>query len=264
MDKKAKQILFKTFWSPTGWTENRNPTSEDFAYAKSKGLMFDPVKIDHSDLCQSILKNFQKADKVEIVNGFISSLTTRNLIYRSFLSSYAIGRVFQNHKYNTTNGRFCDICGTYGNGAQSIDQNVLNFEKLKWGGVRLMHLEYIEFDLQQSQNLDFPVPTVEDRLLLNKLKELILTSETDDRPRQLEKRMSKLFKSNAYEREVILNIFGICGILETDNQKGFFKNFIPSNKREIRPVNKTDWSYPVDWWQGKYEINEKAWKYYFE
>ena len=264
MDKKAKQILFKTYWSSSGWTENKVTPKEDYEYALFKGLMFNPIETDHNELCKSIRDNFKEEKKEEIVNGFISSLTTRNLRYRSFLSSYAVARVIENHNYITSNGRFCDICGVYGKTKQTFDLNALNFEKLKWGGVRLMHLEYIDFDLKESLNVDFPKPTKDDKILLQNLKDLILTSGFEDRPRLLEKRMSKLIKSNAYEREVILNIFGICGILETKNQKGFFQNYIPTSRREIRPVNKTDWSYPVDWWQGKYGINEKAWKYYFE
>jgi len=43
MDKKAKQILFKTFWSSSGWTDNRETPKEDYEYAISKGMMFHPV-----------------------------------------------------------------------------------------------------------------------------------------------------------------------------------------------------------------------------
>ncbi len=264
MDQKAKDILFKTFWSTSGWTENRDIELEKFEYAKSKGLMFDPIEISHDKIISSILDNFKETKKKEIVNGFISSLSSRNLKYRSFLSSFAIGRVIQHHNYSTSNGRSCEVCGLYESSLEKIDLNVLNFEKLKWGGVRLMRLEYIYFDLLQIRKIEFPEPTVEDRTILENLQDLILNSELEERPRQIEKKMRKLIKSNAYEREVILNIFGVCGILETENQKGFFKNYIPQEKREIRPVNKTDWSYPVDWWQGKYGINENAWNYYFK
>jgi len=264
MDREAKQILFKTYWSSSGWTENRDINKEDFEYAKSKGLMFDPLQIDHENLCKSISEKINRIDKERIINGFVVSLSTRNLQFRSFLSSYAIARVIENHQYKSATNRFCAICGVYGKEIQTIDLNVLNFEKLKWGGVRLMHLEYVNFDLSQIEKVEFPRPNKDNLTLLKQLKELILCSENEDRPRQLEKRLAKLIKSNASEREVILNIFGICGILETENQKGFFENNIPMNERELRPVSKTDWSYPVDWWQGKFGINEKVWKYYFE
>ena len=43
MDKKAKSILFKTYWSAKGWNRTPETVPEDFEYAKSKGLMFDPA-----------------------------------------------------------------------------------------------------------------------------------------------------------------------------------------------------------------------------
>lgn len=43
MDKKAKDILFKTYWSSSGWKDNKSTDPSDFVYAKSKGLMFDPL-----------------------------------------------------------------------------------------------------------------------------------------------------------------------------------------------------------------------------
>lgn len=263
MDKKAKEILFEKYWSSAGWTERRSIDKEDFEYAKSKGLMFDPIRMDHDSLCQSIIDQIKLVNKNDLVNGFVYSLGTRELRYRSFISSYAIAKVLRLHKFTAFNLLACDTCGIYGDQSQTIDLNVLNFEKIKWGGVRLLHLEYINFDLEQAQSISFPEPSKQDKALLQNLKNLILNISEEDRPRQLEKKMSQLIKSNKAEREVILNILGICGVLETEQQKGFFTDFIPAKNRNLRPVSKTDWSYPVDWWQGNSGINEKAWEYYF-
>ena len=49
MDKKAKDILFKTCWSSRGWLDERATDPQDLAYAKSQGLMFDPVSITHDE-----------------------------------------------------------------------------------------------------------------------------------------------------------------------------------------------------------------------
>nr|WP_319573436.1 hypothetical protein [uncultured Draconibacterium sp.] len=264
MDKKAKEILFSTFWSSSGWKGEKKLEKFDFEYAKSKGLMFDTARLDHKELGDKIKSTYRKIDKKEIVKMFIASLASRRLEYRSFLSSFAVARVFEKHKFKSNENRFCNICGVFHKEKTEYDLNVMNFEKIKWGGVRLSHLEYVAFDLEQALSMEKIIPTDEDYKILDEIKKTILTSSFDDRPRQLEKRLAKIFKSNANEREVILNIFGICGILESDKQKGFFEYFIPAIDREIRPINKTDWSYPVDWWQGKFGINEKAWNYYFE
>ena len=43
-DKKALQILFKTYWSPRGdWKEGATPDAIDYEYARQKNYMFDPV-----------------------------------------------------------------------------------------------------------------------------------------------------------------------------------------------------------------------------
>lgn len=57
MDKKAKRILFKTYWN-NGWIDDKNPKKEssDFVYAKEKGLMFDPITISHDECIEKIVK----------------------------------------------------------------------------------------------------------------------------------------------------------------------------------------------------------------
>ncbi len=264
MDKKAKEILFSTFWSSSGWKGDYETEKDDFEYAKSKGLMFDPLRIDHKQLGKKLISAYKLIDKEQVVKMFIASLGSRRLEYRSFLSSFAIARVFKKHGFSSNENKFCNICGVFYKEKTEYDLNIMNFEKIKWGGVRLSNIDYVTFDLEQASKLDKVIPTDDDFKILAEIKKTILTSANEDRPRQLEKRLAKVFKSNANEREVILNIFGICGILETHLQKGFFDSFIPATEREIRPINKTDWSYPVDWWQGKFGINENVWNYYFE
>jgi hypothetical protein len=50
MDAKARQILFRTYWSG-GWTDRdwQSASPEDFAYAKAQGIMFDPVTWTHDE-----------------------------------------------------------------------------------------------------------------------------------------------------------------------------------------------------------------------
>jgi len=55
LDKKAKDILFKTYWSGAGWKDRRHADPDDFAYTKSKGLMFDPITLSHDECLSEIL-----------------------------------------------------------------------------------------------------------------------------------------------------------------------------------------------------------------
>jgi hypothetical protein len=43
IDKKALRILSSTYWSSTGWRDKYHTPPDDFKYAKSQGLMFDPI-----------------------------------------------------------------------------------------------------------------------------------------------------------------------------------------------------------------------------
>ena len=56
MDKKAKSILFKTYWSSQGWKREYETDPIDFEYAKSKGLMFEPVSMSMKEV-KTELKN---------------------------------------------------------------------------------------------------------------------------------------------------------------------------------------------------------------
>ncbi len=52
MDKKAKDILFDTYWTSNGWKneENFKTESNDLEYAKVKGVMFDTLRVTNSEI----------------------------------------------------------------------------------------------------------------------------------------------------------------------------------------------------------------------
>lgn len=71
MDKKAKNILFKTYWK-NGWIDanQRQITVADFEYAKSKGLMFEPLTISHDQCLDRILRYFQQLQLTKLQQRF--------------------------------------------------------------------------------------------------------------------------------------------------------------------------------------------------
>lgn len=264
MDKKALKILFDKHWSSAGWIRDKEISKTDFEYAKSKGLMFDDIYIDHKQTVDWLLKSFEKTSRKHIVKCFLSSLSTRQLHLRSGLSSYAFARHFPKHDFFTTVSFDCDICGSYKKDVHSEDLNILNFERIKWGGVRLTDPVYVGFDFDLLLMEKTPDPNEEDIDIFNKIIAVIESCESTDRANQLEKKLAPVLKSNKEERKGIIDALGICGILETENHKGFFDHYIPKRKRADRPISKTDWSYPVDWWTGKDGINKAALNFYFE
>ena len=262
MDKKAVAILLKTYWSAGGWKSERSVLVADFEYAKQHKVMFDPVLINHQQTIEWLLSAFAANSKEFVVKCFVSSLSTRRLELRSGLSSYAFARNFPRHDFLYLEN-FCKICGSYNPGEERQDLNVLNFERIKWGGVRLDDPVYAAFNLQVLAREPVPEPSPADVTILKNIVSTIKSCDASDRPAQLDKKLSSVLKSSSAERRVIIGILGVCGILETNDHKGFFDAYIPFNNRVKRPVNKTDWDYPVDWWTGNDGINEKALNFYF-
>jgi hypothetical protein len=76
-DKRGLKILTGHYWSSQGWVpENeRTVTPEDFDYAKSKGLMFDPIAIGHDDVMGRLLSALSEAGRRLTADAFVASLS---------------------------------------------------------------------------------------------------------------------------------------------------------------------------------------------
>ena len=158
-DKTAKKVLFDTYWQ-NGWIahDKIQTPPEQFEYAKSKGYMFDPFWTSHDVLISNLLQQRDSLNRREVSNGFLASLSSRRLNIRSALGSYAFALNFPNHKLDIENSemlpsgaRRCKLCGFFEQDRPgSIDLNVLNFERHKWGGVRYNDPTYAWLDLSLS------------------------------------------------------------------------------------------------------------------
>ena len=193
IDKKAKRILLQLYWK-NGWTDSkdRNLTQADFEYAKSKGVMFDPFSIGH-DACIAAIVKLQNQIRIEdISRAFLSSLSSRRLDLRSSLSSYFLAKNVDIHKYKPVisgtsyeNGEVsghsytCEVCRDVQYGSvgdedyENTDLNVLNFERIKWGGVRHGEILYTLFDLRQFTQEVITVPTQGDVDIFKSILETI-------------------------------------------------------------------------------------------
>ena len=81
-DKRAKKILLDKLWVTSGW-KNEEISEQDLEYAKSKGVMFDPVILSHDNVVANTRFVIQSLDKKRVTDAFISSLTSRRLDLRS-------------------------------------------------------------------------------------------------------------------------------------------------------------------------------------
>ncbi len=236
MDKKAKKILFNTYWSSKGWKDwaERYTSPTDFEYAKEKGLMFEPITISHDECVKRIVKLAETISMEQVAKGFLSSLSTRRLDWRSAISSYYIANLFTEHKYTPVeSGRFyegdvvvhisytCGVCKNLKYGVigmenyKSEDLNVLNFERIKWGGVRHGELLYTLFDLEQFTKEEIPEPTNSDVEIFKEILKAAESCNPGDYPGALRSRLAEisLLKANKAERDVIIEILACIGVL---------------------------------------------------
>jgi hypothetical protein len=153
MDSKAKKILLGTYWEGGGLKRAYSTEPDAFAYAKAKGLMFDPASMDHDRCVDEVFAIHARIPPLKPARAFLSSLGGRRPDWRSGLVSYLLAGRLSRHAYRPvmsgnsygpggeivhTSYR-CGACGHfYGSPDryEDVDLNVLNFERIKWGGVR--------------------------------------------------------------------------------------------------------------------------------
>ena len=228
--------------------------------------MYDQEKIGHNEICKRIKMAVAKIEKQDVVNAFIYSLSTRQLEYRSFLSSYCIGKTLPEHNFLSSpkpNDNICTVCGLHTYDFENlIEFNTINYFKYKHGSC-FDNLISILFDLEQFPKLPIVKPDKSGYEILEELKKNIETAKLDDRISQLKKNISKTLKSNDEERLGILEILGVIGVLHDDKHFGYVDKYVIYPERKHRPIKNDDVRYPSRWWQGKFGIDNEKWKYWF-
>lgn len=270
MDKKAKDILFKTYWSSKGWKDERDTDPDDYIYAKEKGVMFDPLTISHDDCVNRIIEIANAITSEQVVKAFLSSLSTRQLDWRSGIGSYSIAKLISAHKYKPVESGYscedgkivavsytCKICKEikYGVVGQkhyvNEDLNVLNFERIKWGGVRHGDLIYILFDLEQFAKEKIPEPTKEDIEIFKNILSAVSSCNQGDYPSILRDKLKDIpnLKSNKDERSVLIEILACIEVLKPMSYD--------------RPTSgKNDWGF-IEFWRGEDGYNKEIVEKYF-
>jgi hypothetical protein len=242
VDKKAKEILFKTYWSSDGWIseENRKINSDDLKYAKEKGVMFDPLTITKSEILIRLQEIIGTISLKKITDAFLSSMTNGRLDWRSALGSYA------NAKRLLMENNFDDYY--YGRGT-NIDLSIMNFERIKWGGIRHNNGTYNWLDLTLLHTEKVTKPTVEDIQIFQAILNEIQNAEIDERIDKLRDRLEHIFKSTVEERHMFTEILGSADIL---------KPFSYNSKEPEKHL----WTFVLNW-RGQDKYNKENVKKYF-
>jgi hypothetical protein len=224
--------------------------------------MFDEVVLSHADIVDRAHAAVRDVDRRPIADAFVVSLSSRRLDLRSALGSFAVLQHFPRHRDLQQRGP-CPVCGAYNRTAKREDLNVLNFERLKWGGVRHDQPLYASVDLQLFRRIPPVVPSLSDVRVLKGILQAIDRAPPKTPAASLEKHFAKAFKSNKPERDIVVGILGLCGILGTPAHPGYQQGFVPSSARELPPRRFVDMLYPACWWRRSDGICQQALAYWF-
>ncbi|GAB3870925.1 hypothetical protein [Dactylosporangium cerinum] len=191
-----------------------------------------------------------RVDPAAVGAAFVVSLATRRLDLRSALGSYAVGRHLPEHPFRQGMAG-CRVCGLYERDTP-ISVTELDHERRTWGGVRHEDPRYVAFDLTEFLSTPQPVPGERDvalcRSVLAALRALPPATTAAKAGPAL-----RMVPGNKHERDVLLEILGYCGILQTDAHRGFADGFVEHDDRAQR---NTDLAYPIRWWKAGDGVND--------
>ena len=244
------------FRSSSDWKAEQDVSLADFEYAKSRGLMFDTILLSHDESISAAIKAVASTDKEAVTRAFLASLSTRQVELRSALGSYAVGRCMKTHSLEPeVESPRCEYCGEY---ATTTDPNVLNFERIKFGGIRHSNPRYIALDLHTLACQGDMSPNDGDYLILSSIFDTARRLGPSRRLGDLDRAIAGLLPSNRFERRVLIGILGYAGILIDPSRPDFRRQFVPVAERKETRWHKDDWPYPVRWWNGSFGVNEAA------
>ena len=261
--EKAKKILYKAYdlKDLNGKCTSIPLSDEEYSYAMQKGIMFPYRKTIGHDECIKQLQDLTKQiTPEEVASAFLYSLSTRKLEYRSALGSYWYAKAIPTH--DSSSEKRCYICewDTFNDLSCSKEYknhyNCLNYERFKFGGVRHTMAQYALFDLSEFLKLPKFNHTKQDEDIMIDILNCVYELKPNNKVGALQKLISskKIFKTNKNEIQVIMDILGICGILETAEHRCYAEsiyNCIDRNPPELT----NDYAYPVNWWRAKDGIN---------
>ena len=256
----GKKLLFNSFWSSSGWSDN-DISDEVFQICKAQGYMFDPPEvITHEEYMYRLAKVVRSIDPYDVAGAFLYSLSTRLLEYRSALGSYWYAVAVPGHQWPDDKTYHCPVCGwrRWSDRDQNRHRgfNVLTFERYKWGAVRHTNGQYALFDLEQFMLLPKVTLTDEDIKLLEDILGCVAEMDPDKKVGELQKIITskKMIKSNKSELQTLLDILGICGILSSPDNPCYADSFVDTYGRD--PVEyKNDFAYPTNRWRASDGIN---------
>jgi hypothetical protein len=158
---------------------------------------------------------------LEAGEAFLASLSSRRLDLRSALASYALLRYLPEHVFTAWQNWGCAVCGIGGRDGTVTAEDLNAFSQAGFGMAGTPgDIRYAAFDLEQF--LRAPRLTAGSR-------DIAIAQQMIDFLRQLPPKTTaaqaapnlKMVPGTRSEREVLIDILGVCGILNAPGHPGY-------------------------------------------
>lgn len=256
------RTLHDAFWS-RGWRADRRDikgefdTSPDLQAAVSAGVMFGSDRREtHDGWIAAAQQAAQKVTAEDVAAGFLSSLSTRRMDLRSGLSSYVMATRMPAHSFEARpRNPDCPVCFTFD--PEEVDLDMLSFQRFKWGGIWVWHIPYVAFDLEQFRRAPRPQVTDDDLILGRRMLDTLRSLPEGTTATKAVTALN-FIPGNKAERERLMDILGICSVLQAPGHPGHVPRFVPYHARQLPARRYIDRAYPVCWWRSDYGVNDEA------
>jgi hypothetical protein len=234
--------------------------------------MIEKIKMSHDQGMVWLEEILPTINQEKCVDLFLASLSSREMEWRSGLPMLAVLKNYPIHKFSPENiiSDRCPICGDHQFGKDD-ERNLEAYNQFKvtagglfWGNYSPVTMAFF---VDQFSRIDHKKPSSEDINIFWEIIEIIKNSKSNSTANDIQKKIgqSKILKSNKEERRYLLDTFSLCGILETEEHKGYLNQFndtVTRDQRERGAVS-NDWGYPIRWWRRKDGISEQALEVWF-
>ncbi|HHV28079.1 immunity 26/phosphotriesterase HocA family protein [Acetivibrio mesophilus] len=269
MNEKALKLLKKYYHGHEFSNKSYGQYStEDFEYCKTHGVMFENLAISHHGIISEIKKIIADINIDNVVTGFLYSLSSGDKQYRTALASYVYAKSLPDHSYEPEKN-YCRVCGFRGgegaddNTIVTIDLNEYSYMRFFGGTQDLGDIAYVLHDLKEFLKLPKVNFNEKDIFILNRIFGLATRIGTGNRVIALQKLITKekVFQASKTEIDTILGILSMCGVFQTEQDKGYIYEYTNSSDRGFE--HECDLYYPLNWWRGKHGVNYSAVKEIF-
>lgn len=266
LDKKTVSVLRKCYLP---LDPDREPTEEEWKNGIANGILVPVSIMTHDEIIFEIKLLSERIAVNAAAKAFLYSLSSADLRYRTAISSLFWAKALPGHSsLGGQTGRSygsCNICGCmYGlDEAEEIDFNYFGvFRYLPptqyAGRLDFGRAEYVLNDLREFEKLPAVEPVEEDYYILNRIFGAITTLKSHNKASALvsDIRKQKIINTTGNGIHCLLGVLSMCGILETDEHKGYLHTFTGYNDREM--YMDSDLFYPLDRWRAKFGVNYEA------